>query len=312
MEWFLYIAIAVSIGACRIFINNYITDYYFKGRDANAQKNFYWLPFIIFGIVCICISGIDFVNVPFYTYAFFILAGASTAIAGIFYFKALELSDSTDFGIFSQLSPVFYLILGWIFLGQKITSTQLIAFIIIISAPILIVLTTKKRSRHLRIKAILYTLLDIAISATATSIFVKLDTGDVNFPTEIGLTLLGNGIGNAIIVFLNPKWRKRYRFVLKSSHHKVLFPLICDATLEVIQKFARNYALVIASSIALTSAIIDSTKPIVIFFMGILFSILWPNFGREKMNRKTIIVHLIATILVVIGICLIQSSQSMV
>jgi len=308
MEWFLCIAIAVLISACRIFINNYITDYYFKGRDANAQKNFYWLPFIIFGIVCICISGIDFVNIPFYTYLFFILAGASTAVAGIFYFKALELSDSTDFGIFSQLSPIFYLILGWVFLGQKITSTQLIAFVIIISAPILIILTTKKRSRHLRIKAILYTLLDIIIAATAASIFVKLDTGDINFATEIGLTVLGNGIGNAIIILLNPRWRKRYRFVLKSSHHKVLVPLICDATLEIIQKFARNYALIIASSIALTSAIIDSTKPIMIFFMGLLFTILWPRFGREKMKRKVILIHLVATILVIIGICLIQSS----
>lgn len=308
MEWFLCIVIAVLIGACRIFINNYITDYYFKGKDANAQKNFYWLPFIITGLSLICISGINFGDIPFYTYLFFFLTGASTAIAGIFYYKALELSNSTDFGIFSQLSPIFYLILGWFFLGQSITSIQLIAFFIILSGPILIVLTTRKRSRHLKIKAILYTLLDIAISAIAASIFVKLDSSNINFASEIGLILLGNGIGNAIIMLLKPKWRKRYHFVLKSSHYKVLFPLICDAILEVVVKFARNYALIIASSIALTSAIIDSTKPLVIFFIGILFSILWPKFGREKMNRKTIIVHLIATILVVIGICLIQSS----
>lgn len=308
MDWLLCIAIAVFASACGIFIDNYVSDYYFKGREANAQKNFYWLPFLIIGIVCICIAGVNFIDIPFYLYILFILSGATTSIAGIFYYKALEVSDSTDFGIFAQLSPVFYLILGWLFLGQNITTVQFIAFIIIFSAPLLIVMTTKKRSRHLRLKAVLYTTLDILTDAIAALLFVKFNTSDVNFVTEIGFVFLGKGLGNALIMLAKPKWRKRYRYVVKTSDYKIYFPFIGGVLASLANTFARNMAMVLAPSIAIASSIIDSARPIMIFFLGLLFTLLWPRFGREKMKRKVIAVHLIATILVVLGICLIQSS----
>jgi hypothetical protein len=40
--------------------------------------------------------------------------------------------------------------------------------------------------------------------------------------------------------------------------------------------------------------------------MGLLLTLIWPKFGREKLQKKVILVHFIATILVVIGIVLMQ------
>ena len=312
MDWLLCIAIAVFAGASCIFIDNYISDYYFKGKNANAQKNFYIIPFLIIGAVCLFATGVDFTNIPPYIYILFIVSGAITALGGIFYYKALELSDSTDFGIFAQLSPIFYLILGWLFLGQEITGTQLIAFLIIFAAPILIILTTKKRSRKIKLKAISYVIADVLIDAISVTIFVNFNTSDVNFVTEMGFVYIGKSLGNLIIMLLNPKWRKRYRYIVKSSHRKVYYALTGELIINTINLFAKNFALILAPSIALTSAIISSAKPIVIFFLGLLFTLLWPRFGREKLNKKVILVHLIATILVVIGICLIKLSQSVI
>lgn len=308
MDWLLCIAIAVFSSAFCIFIDNYISDYYFKGKNANGQKNFYWLPFIIIGIVCVCATSINLADAPFYIYLLFIFSGATTSIAGIFYFKALELSDSTDFGIFAQLSPVFYLILGWLFLGQSINTVQFIAFIIIFSAPLLIILTTKKRSRHLRLKAICYTILDILTDTIAALIFVKFNNADVNFITEIGFVFIGKGIGNGLIMLANPKWRKRYHYVVKNSNRKIYLSFIGATVSSFANTFARNLALVLAPSVAVASTIMDSARPIVIFFLGLLFTLLWPRFGREKMTKKAILIHLIATFIVVIGICLIQSA----
>lgn len=308
MDWLLCIAVTVFCSACTIFIDNYISDYYFKGRDANSQKNFFWFPFLIIGIVCLCITGVDFINIPFYVYVMFLLSGAATAVAGIFYYKALEVSDSTDFGIFSQLSPVFYLIMGWLFLNQTINSTQFIAFIIIFSAPILILLTTKKRSRQVRLRAVLYTIINLLIDAISSILFVKFSNDSINFVTGMGFVYIGKSIGNGLIMLAKPKWRKRYHFVIKSSHHKAYLSLFASLVVGVANHFAKNLSLVLAPSIAIASAITNSTKPIVIFFLGILFTLLWPRFGREKMTKKVIYIHLIATIIVVLGICLIQSS----
>lgn len=308
MDWFLCITIAIIAGASCIFIDNFISDYYFKGKNANAQKNFFVIPFFIIGLVCLLSTGVDFVNIPFYAYILFIISGAITALGGIFYYKALEISNSTDFGIFAQLSPVFCLILGWLFLDQNITDVQIIAFLIIFSAPILIITSTKKRSRQLKLKAISYVVADVLIDAISITIFVRFNNVEVNFITEMGFVYIGKSLGNLIIMLLNPKWRKRYRYIIKSSHYKAYYALFGDLIINTINLFAKNFALVLAPSIALTSAIISSGKPLMIFFLGLLFTLLWPKFGREKMKRKVILVHLVATILVVIGICLIQSS----
>jgi drug/metabolite transporter (DMT)-like permease len=311
MDWLLCIAIAVFASACGIFIDNYISGQYFKCHEANAQKSFYWFPFILIGIISVIIGilafgDVNLAEIPIWTLILFMISGACTSIAGIFYYKALEVSESTDYGIFAQLSPVFYLILGMIFLNQEINTHQFIAFIIIFAAPILILLTTKKRSRHLRMRAVFYTILDILIDTSGAIMFVKFSNADINFAVQIGFVFIGKGIGNLIIMLANPKWRKRYRYVVKSSNRKVYLPLFGSLLASLFNTYARNIALVLAPSVAIASAITDSTRPILIFFLGLLFTLLWPKFGREKMSKKVILVHLIATVLVVVGICLIQ------
>lgn len=307
MDWLFLISISVIAGSANIFIDNYISDYHFKGKNASAQKAFFRLPNIIIGIICIIIGGINFTSIPFYTYLIFILSGIITVFAGIFYYKALEITDSTDFGIFAQLSPIFYLILGWLILGQEINLYQFIAFLIIIIAPILIIATTKKRSRHLRMKAVFYTILHISIIAFSSIIFVKHSSPEINFVTEMGFMLIGKGIGNSLIILAKPKWKKRYQYVVKSSKKRIYNPLLGTLIITIVKDFTKNLALVLAPSVALVSVIGDSSKPIVIFFMGVFLTVFWPRFGREKLKRRTILAHLAATILVVVGIYLIKS-----
>ena len=93
---------------------------------------------------------------------------------------------------------------------------------------------------------------------------------------------------------------------MKSIKNKVLVPLAASFSVGVIKSFAYRAALIAAPALALASAASDSIEPIVIFFMGLLLTLIWPKFGREKLQKKVILVHLVATILVVIGIVLMQ------
>ena len=51
MSWLVLVLISTVLYCINIFVDNYVSDYYFKGKNANAQKNFYWIPFIIIGII---------------------------------------------------------------------------------------------------------------------------------------------------------------------------------------------------------------------------------------------------------------------
>ena len=173
MIWLLFVAIATLLDSTRIFIDNYSSDVYFKGRGAVSQKIFYGYAFLVIAAVLTFVTGFDFDFNYFPKYALFLTSGLLSGLAGIPYYKALELDDSTNIGIFTQLAPVLYLIMGWLFLGETFSPFQLFAFAVILLAPILIVATTRKRSRKIKIRAVIFAFLYVLIATIGNVIFVK-------------------------------------------------------------------------------------------------------------------------------------------
>ena len=137
-------------------------------------------------------------------------------------------------------------------------------------------------------------------------IFVKTDNGSLDFVKEIGVVLLAKGITDVLIVYCNPKWHKRFRNVAISSRFKVFRPLIVNSFFGIVKEFTYRGALAAAPAVALASVASDSAEPIAIFFLGLILTLIWPKFGRESLNKKTVLVHLTATILIVVGIILMQ------
>ena len=304
--WLVFIGITLIVDALRIFIDNYVSDVYFKGKTAASQKLFYGYSVTILSLIVLAVTGFNFESfTPTLTIAL-IIAGAISAISGVFYYKALEIDDSTNLGIFIQLAPVLYLVLGWLFLGETISVVQLASFLIIISAPLLIILTTRKRSRKIQIKAALYSALYVLIAVISNLIFVKANTTNANFITITAVLLLAKSVTNLILAYSIPKWRRRYRFVVKRSHGKIYRPMVANTIIGAAKEFTYRAALVTAPTVAIASAVSDSSGPIVIFFMGIILTIIWPRFGREKLDKKSIIVHTIAIVLVVTGVAILQ------
>lgn len=306
MNWLILVAIAVISDSLRIFIDNYTSDVYYKGRGAVSQKLFSGYALAIIGLIILIVTGFNFTAIDTLTAILFVVAGIIAGIAGIPYYRALELDDSTNIGIFTQLAPVLYLIFGWFLLDQSFSPLQLVAFFVILSAPFIIIATTRKRSRKVKLKAVFHAFLYVLIAVIGNVLFVKISTGEQNLITTISLELIGNGIANIFIVYLSPKLCRRYREVNRKSHYKVFRPLFANSIVRAVQQFTYMGALVTAPTVAIASVSSDSAEPIVIFFMGLLLTLIWPQFGREKLQKKTILVHLIATILVVIGIVLLQ------
>ncbi|MBR3322200.1 hypothetical protein IKG05_00985 [Candidatus Saccharibacteria bacterium] len=309
MSWLILVAIAVLFDVFRIFTDNYISDVHFNGREVASQKMFSAYGKTIVSAIILAIAGFNLTTFDLSIVGFMLLAGVLLSIAEIPYYLALGIEDSTDLGIFIQLAPILYLILGWFFLGDTFSPFQLVAIAIILIAPLMIVFTSRKRSRKVKLHAIFLAFLYVLISVIGNLIFVS--TNADNFDThllveEIALTILGTGITDGIIMLILPKWRLRYRHVVKKSKGKVRIPLATSMFVGIIKSFAYRAALVAAPAVALASAASDSVEPIVIFFMGVVLTLIWPNFGREKLNKKTVLVHLIATVLVVIGIALMQ------
>lgn len=307
MNWLVFVALAVTFDSLRIFIDNYVSDVYFKGREATAQKFFYGWCNLGFGLMILLLLGLTVTEQTFMPLLLFVLSGIFSGVAGIPYVWALELDDSTNLGIFTQLSPVLYLILGWIFLGEQFSPIQLVAFALIIAAPILIVATTRKRSRKVKLRAVFYAFMYVFIAVIGNMIFVEADElVEWSLVQELALVFIGRGIADVLIIGGVKKWRRRFFVVLKKSRKKLLRPLTINYIVGFFKDIGYRGALITAPAVAMASAASDSIEPIVIFFMGLMLTLVWPKFGREKLNRKSVMVHLTATILVVVGISILQ------
>ena len=306
MNWLVLVAFAVLFDSIRIFIDNFASDVYFKGRYAVSTKLFYgYAHIVIFGIL-LAVTGFNFVSADGIALLFIAISGIFASLAGIPYFKALELDDSTNIGIFTQLAPVIYLIIGWFFLGDTFSPTQLIAFVIILSAPFLIIFTTRRRSRKIKIRAVMHAFLYVLLAVIGNVFFVKANNGSISFVHEVSLVYFFNGIADVILISSVRKWRRRLFTVIRKSHKKVFIPMVANTIIGAVKQFTYRAALITAPALALASVAADSSEPIVIFFLGLLLTLIWPKFGREKLDRKTIVVHFIATTLVVIGVIILQ------
>ena len=95
MNWLIYTVASVLSDSSRIYIDNYISDYYYKGKGAVSQKYFYAIAFIVLAIILFIVGVANFslsLSVaPIGALALFFISGLTTSFAGIPYYKVLEL-----------------------------------------------------------------------------------------------------------------------------------------------------------------------------------------------------------------------------
>jgi len=307
MNWIIILTIAVISDALRIFIDNYVSDVYFKERGAVSQKIVSGIVVPTAGLAILVFTNFNFFSTPSDTIALLLLSGVLGSLAGIPYYRALEIDDSTNVGIFFQFSPVLYLIVGWAIGDEDFSILKLISCLIILAAPLIIILSARKRSRKVRFKAALLAFISIIFYVASGETFIQGNSTDVNVFSEVGLVLLAKGLTDLIIIGSHRKWRERLSKVMRSSHNKVLFPINISIMLRIVQEISYRIGLIMAPTVAIASAASDSVEPIVIFFMGLVLTLIWPKFGREKLQKKVVLVHLVATALVVVGIILMQT-----
>ena len=189
--------------------------------------------------------------------------------------------------------------------GEEITPRQLIAFVVIIMAPLVVIFSRRrKRMRKLELGAA-GLLLAYCVFAAASGIITTRAGEGYDFNMVFGYFVLGRGIMDLIYYYTHPSWRKRYKYVQKTDFKRLYVSLTAAQVVFLIAEFAGRYALIVGVP-ALVSVTSNALELIVVFVLGIILSILVPVFGREKLSRHIVIAHLIATILAVTGIIILQ------
>ena len=303
--WLIVCLVVAFLYALSSFIDNYLTDEYFKGRTTQALKIIDG-PFCL--IVAICVMTYHGVfDVPPVAILFCTISGVLTALADIPYYLGLRGQESTGMTILFQLSPVFYLLADYLIFGETIDTTSILGFVFILAAPFVIYLAERKYARRgnkLKFVAALWIIASVIVYAFSDLFFTHGEDGN-DFMSLFFFFLIGEGVASSLISLAQRGWHKRFAYVAKRGSLKFHAVYIFNLIICTLSDFLYRYALVIGTA-AIVSVTANSSQLILTFVMGIILTHLWPKFGREKLNKHIVRAHLIATVLAVIGIVILQ------
>ena len=303
MLWLFLSVIVAFIWSISAFIDNYVTDVIFKKKKPQSMKVFDGLSYLVTATAIFFFLGIESLDI--YTIGWMILAGALASIATVPYYLALRDEEATTSAIFYQLSPVLILVVEWSIFKQSLTWLQTVGLAIILIAPIIIIFSRKRpKSRRMEFGAALLLTIFVIICTTSTLITTHAGS-DLDFVSIFFWFLIGRGASDLILYATHQDWQQRMKYIWRRNRIKFVFALLINQLISIIAEFLNRYALIIGIA-SLVSATCNVLELIITFMLGIILSIIWPKFGREKLERHVIIAHLIATILASIGILLIQ------
>ena len=303
MTWLLLSLFAALACSICTFVDNFQTDVVFSKKTPQAMKVVNGITYLILVAVLYFVMPPEIIEN--WQIGLLVLSGALASLASIPYFLGLKNEEATGATIYYQLIPLIYLIVGWSIFHEPITLRQVLGFIIIIIAPILIVFSRKRpRSRRKGFISALFFILYVVTVATSGLISTKVGES-IPFFTVFFYFMLGRGITDVVLFILNKSWQQRMKYIWRRKRKVFLPTIIFNQIMTIAAEFASRWSLILGVA-ALASVVANVAELILTFVLGLVLSAIWPKFGREKLNRHIIIAHLLAVVLCITGIIILQ------
>lgn len=217
------------------------------------------------------------------------------------YFKALTYDEASRVASLFQLGRVMSLALGFVFLGEILTSKQYLgSFFIIISGVLLTVRRLKSGIFHIN-KSFWYMVLSCTIIAVSALLF-KIGASEVGFWEAIPYEGIGNGLAS-LVVAVSTNSLSKLRHPGKIVPKRVFLYLSLS---EMIYKTSRLsfYFAVILLPLSITS-LLQGFQPVFLLIESLILTLWFPEVLREVVTERTIALKLIAVVGIFIGLYLI-------
>jgi len=294
----LWVFLAIAAHFCWALVN--VGDKYVV---ANRVKSPYvymvWLA--ILGIFAAAlIPFIDFVVPDIKILLWLLLAAAAYLFGGFPYIRAIQLEEITRINIWWNLIPIFSFILAWLFIGEKLTSNQIIAFIILIIGAVL-------ASIHIQKKVIVFSkalgLMVVAGLAFAIyGVILRYVTDSMPFLSVfVWVNLLI--VVLVPVIFLIKKFRQDFFHDIKKLNKGLVATVASISLLDTIGLLFNVWALSLGS-VALVFAM-EGWQVIFVFAIVLLISIFNPKLLKEGLDVSNVVLKLTALIVIIIGVVMV-------
>ncbi len=301
MSWLVFAFAGPVLWALSTHVDKYLVERYFK--EGNVASLMVFTAAI--GLLVLPVAwwfdpsvlAVDFIS------AFVIaLSGVLYMAAIYFYLQALQSEEASTVAPFFQAAAVFGLVLGFFFLSEKITPAQILGATLVVlgSALISFRFGQKNRSFNPRLVALM---LACAFAIALGSFIFKFFAIRDDFWPAIFWSYCGDAAFGLFLLLFSSNRRQLAR-MLRANPGAVISINASNELINLGGGLANNYAYLLAP-LGLVQAVASTTSFFVLGF-GILLSLIFPKFGREKIATGSIAQKIIAIGLVTAGVIFIN------
>ena len=291
MNWIFLSLLAPLFWASSNFVDKYILGKYTKGIFdfvffSTITSWFFFVAIFIF-------TGIPELNL----YSLIPIATGMILIYSYgFYGKALEQGDTSSLVILFKLIPVVTVILAFAFLGQTLSSNELIGFVIVLAGATII---SFEKTKGIFIKGFGMILIAILMWSVMT-LLVDYGLTKMSFWDYLMLDNFGSALAG-LTLFIIPSIRRQVIEGIKTAQLGKYIWFSWNNVLDFFGQMSIKKALAIAPSAGLV-AVVMQVQSLYAIIIGVLLTLLIPNIIKEDISRNTLIKKIIGAIIMFSGV----------
>ena len=297
LNWIYFALIAQGIWSVTSMIDKFvISKGYIKNPAVYIVLNGLMNVFLIFLLPFVGFEPLRFTDI-----LIGFLGGAVFNAGVAIYYKAVQYDEISKVIILSQFAPIFVLVLSFLFLGEMLTKNTFIGFLFLLGAGAII--SYKKINGSFKLSKA-FRLMFISMLLSSIGFIVAKYIYSVTSFWSAFLWLRVSGF-SALLVLLSPSVRenslKTFRVMKPKIRALMIFKMVIDFSAFI---FA-GYALLNGPA-SLVSALSSSALPLFVFILTLITSIYLPKLIKEEIDRKSILIKVLAIAFIIVGIAFIN------
>lgn len=291
MSWIFLSLLAPLFWASSNFVDKYILGKYTKGI----------FDFVFFSTIT---SWVFFAVILLFTgtpelslYSLIPIATGMILIYSYgFYGKALEQGDTSSLVILFKLIPVVTVILAFAFLGQTLSSNELLGFIVVLVGAMIV---SFEKSKGIFIKGFGMILIAILMWSVMT-LFIDYGLTKMSFWDYFMLDNLGSALAG-LTMFIVPSIRKQVIEGIKTATKGKYIWFSWNNVLDFFGQMSIKKALAIAPSAGLVTVVMQ-VQSFYAILIGILLTLFIPHIIKEDISASMLIKKFIGAVIMFSGV----------
>ncbi len=261
--------------------------------------SYLFLSFLISGVVLLGGLGVEISRPSLSLSLFTFLAALGYVLTSVFYIKAVSIEEISRVNMLWNIAPIFSLIIAWILLGEKLSSVELIALLILLVGAFLASAHFKNRKTVLSYGLVYMILAALFYAGYAVTVrYATAGTAFFTFYFYFTLWLLPL----AFTLLLSKSFRSSLRIEKKSWTWQLIGWVMLVAIVARAGVLFNQWALS-RGPVALVNAT-EGFQTIFVFVAAVLLTRFRPDILKEEIDRKNVLLKIGGAVFLVVGILL--------